>query len=127
MTGLKIKVINCTRETVLGKHIQHANTFFQRLIGLLFKKELRPEEGLLIYPCRSIHTLGMRFSMDVLYLDSRMRVEKLYPNVKPQRFLCPSWKAIMVLELPLGQIAQTGTKVGDQLKTTINCLYTENQ
>ena len=72
---------------------------------------------MLITPCEGVHTIGMRFAIDILYLDRQYRVLKVRSRVKPWRlsFCLP---ARSVLELPSGVTEQSGTKVGDQLDIT---------
>jgi uncharacterized protein len=75
---------------------------------------LAPGQGLWIVPCEAVHTCGMKFPIDVLYLDRKKRVRKLRRAMVPWRFsVC--FLAHSVLELPAGVIEQTGTERGDQL------------
>jgi uncharacterized membrane protein (UPF0127 family) len=91
-----------------------ADTSAKRQKGLLGRDSLPSGHGLWIVPCESIHTWGMRFPIDVLYLDRRKRVRKL-------RKAMPPWCVSMcllahsVVELPAGVIEQSGTQSGDQL------------
>jgi uncharacterized membrane protein (UPF0127 family) len=69
---------------------------------------------LLITPCEGVHTWGMRFAIDVLYLNREKRVIKIRSNMRPWRLsLC--LRARSVLELPAGTAHESGTKAGDQL------------
>lgn len=106
-------IANRTRGTVLGSNVRLADTGLGRLRGLLFRPEPRRGEGLLLTPCNAIHTWGMRFSLDVVFLDAAGRVlrvvEKLAPRTTSGRV--PGGR--YVLELPVGTIEATGTVVGD--------------
>ncbi|MGH8175593.1 MAG: DUF192 domain-containing protein [Steroidobacter sp.] len=102
--------------TADGRCIAHdvriADTLVARSIGLLRERSLAEHQGLLLVPGGSIHTLGMRFPIDVVFLDRRMRVLNLAPNVAPKRFrLAPAGTA-RVLELAAGRIAQVGVLIG---------------
>lgn len=108
-------VRNSTRNTVLGDQIQVADTSLSRLVGLLGKRELAPGAGLLIIPSQAIHTVAMRFAIDVVFLDRDSRVIHLCPNMVPYRLTGIYWKARSVLELPVGVIAQSLTAIGDSL------------
>ena len=84
---------------VLGFEIPVATTRLSRLLGLAMLPRARAGPGLLIPRCRSVHTFGMRFPIDVLFLDERDHVIDLRRAVPPCRVLrCPG--AMAVLELP---------------------------
>jgi uncharacterized protein len=100
---------------VLGNRIRIAGTSLRRLIGLLDKRSLEPGTGLLIIPSQAIHTVAMRFAIDVVFVDRHWRVIHLRPTMVPFRMTGLHWKARCVLELPSGMIAQTSTVIGDQL------------
>ena|SRR5581483_5594486 len=108
-------VENTTRSTVLGDRIAPANNPWARARGLLGKSGLKPGEGLHIIPCKSVHMLFMRFSIDVLYLDREGRVVKAVPNLGLFRYSWGGWSAHSALELPAGTIAASSTVVGDKL------------
>ena len=89
-------------------------TFVQRARGLLGKSIMNQDEGMILYNCSSIHMIGMRFSIDVVYLDSNMVITKLVESIKPWRFsFCR--KANHTLELAVGSISNAQLKVGEQL------------
>jgi uncharacterized membrane protein (UPF0127 family) len=92
-------------------HAQLADSIWTRGRGLLGRRGLAPQEGLLIRPCSSVHTWFMRFAIDVVYLDADGCVTKVVPDLKPWRF---SWGrgANMVLELPSGEAARQGIVPG---------------
>ena len=107
-------VQNETRHSVLAELADVADTSAKRRKGLLGRDSLPTGHGLWIVPCESVHTCGMRFPIDVLYLDRKKRVRKLRRAMPPWRLsLCLS--AHSVLELPAGTIEQTKTQPGDQL------------
>ena len=114
-----VTVHNTTRNTVLGDRIGVAGTSLSRLVGLLGKSSLEAGTGLLIIPSQAIHTVAMRFPIDVLFLDRDWRVIHLRHGMAPFRMTGVHWRARSVLELPQGVIAQTSTVVGDQL--SVNC------
>lgn len=106
---------NLTRETVVGDAIRRADTYFSRLVGLLPKKGLEPGEGLWIVPCSDIHSVGMRFRFDALFLDKDLKVVHLVEAMKPGRISRFVREAKSVLEVDAGVIAQSRTQLGDQL------------
>ncbi len=109
-----MKVWNRTKNTTLGKEVQVAGTFFMRLKGLLGKKELKAGEGLFITPCRGVHSLGMRFSVDVVYVNAMGKVVHLQ-SLSPWKVAKFLRESKAVLELPLGTIQKTRTELGDEL------------
>ena len=110
-----IAVLNRTRDTVLGERVSVAGTTLRRMVGLLGNRSLEPGTGLLILPSQAIHTVAMRFAIDVVFLDRKWRVVHLRRAMAPFRMTGVHWKARCVLELPAGVIAETSTAVGDQL------------
>lgn len=105
---------NISKNTVLASDLRIANTFWSRLKGLLGTNYLPEGKGLLITPCNSIHMFGMRYAIDVVFLDSAWRVLKVLHQFPPGKTAaCPG--SAQVLELPVGTLIQTRTTVGDQL------------
>jgi len=113
--NLAIRVRNLTRNTVLAEHADVADTSAKRRTGLLKHTGLAAGEGLWIAPCEGVHSFFMKFTIDVLYLDSKLKVRKLRPHMAPWR-ISVCLPADSVLELPAGAIAATRTERGDQLE-----------
>jgi uncharacterized protein len=111
----RISVHNVTRNTVLASAAEVADRAATRRKGLLGREELRQGEGLWIVPCESVHTIGMQFAIDLIYLDRNKRVKKLRGCVVPLR-ISACLTAHSVLELPSGTIERTETRAGDQLE-----------
>ncbi|MBA2523021.1 MAG: DUF192 domain-containing protein [Solirubrobacterales bacterium] len=87
------------RARVLGMTVPVASTFRARLLGLAWIEQDRAGTGLLIPRCRSVHTFGMRFAIEVVFLDSEGReVRRLR---LPPRRLAWERRAVAMLELPL--------------------------
>jgi len=118
MSDTAVTVSNVTTNRVLGDRIVVAETSLSRMIGLLGKSGLQVGEGLLIYPSQSIHTVAMRFPIDVIFADGGWRVTHLHPGLVPYRMTALHWRARCAIELPAGMIAETSTRVGDQLAVT---------
>ena len=93
-----------------------ANTPWSRLRGLIGSRPLRPLEGLLIVPCKSIHTHFMRFPIDVLFVNAAEEVVALHHALPPWRLGGSHGSARFVIELPAGTLASTGTQVGHRLE-----------
>lgn len=91
-----------------------ADSFITRGVGLLGRKNLGLNEGLLIQPCTSVHTWFMRFTIDVIFLDAEGVVVK-YLTMSPFRFAFGGKGAKSALELSKGAADQVGLHVGDRL------------
>lgn len=111
-----LRISNPVRQSVLGDRIGVADTTLTRFVGLLGRSSLAPGHGLLIRPSNGVHTLWMRFTIDVLLLDREHRVLSAYGSLRPFRITSINWKAASALELPAGTIAATNTQLGDQLQ-----------
>ncbi len=110
-----MRIVNKTRGTTIASGATAARTFWHRLVGLLGHRLLAPGEGLLIEPCRSVHTAFMRFAIDVVYIDRALRVVKVVHDLKPYRVSAALLNAHAVIELPSGTVTQSRTAVGDVL------------
>lgn len=106
---------NQTRRTLVADRVKKADNYWLRLIGLLPKKRLEPGEGLWIVPCRDIHSIGMRFEFDAIFLDKNLQVVHMVERMKPFRVTPLIVKAQTVLEVSAGVVAATQTELGDQL------------
>lgn len=109
-------VVNETRNTQLITHGRLANTFFSRLKGLLGEAKLSPGEGLVLENEKSIHTLFMRFPIDVVYLNQAQQIIQLTPNMPPYRLGPFINQAQYIVELPVDTIEQTRCQIGDQIR-----------
>jgi uncharacterized membrane protein (UPF0127 family) len=111
--GFKIR--NLTKDTMLCESASSADSFWQRAKGLMFQKGWDDFDGLLLSPCRSIHTFMMRMEIDVCFLDPENRITKSVDAMRPWRSAQGGRHSHATLELPAGTLARTGTGAGDQL------------
>jgi uncharacterized membrane protein (UPF0127 family) len=111
---VRLKVTNLTRQVELAHGVDVADNGAKRRRGLLGRETLLEGEGLWITPCEAVHTCGMQFPIDLIYLDRSRRVKKVRHAVQAWRVsACPS--AHSVLELAAGSILKTQTRPGDVL------------
>jgi uncharacterized membrane protein (UPF0127 family) len=111
----KLRVRNQSKNTILGDRVGIADTSATRRTGLLKHSRLEPGEGLWIAPSEAVHTFGMKFSIDVLFLDKKRKVLKIRNDmVRSRMAIC--LRAHSVLELPSGTATAMQTAVGDQLE-----------
>lgn len=111
-----MKVYNVSRNLCLADSVIMADSFFLRLKGLLGKSGLPEGCCMVLKPCRSIHTMFMRFSLDVLFLDRQNRVLAMVSDMPPFRFSKSLRQAYMVMEFPAGSLISSGTLPGDRIQ-----------
>ena len=110
-----LQVTNLTRGSEIAARVRRADRAWSRLVGLLGRSSLAEDEGLLLTPCTSIHTLFMRFPIDILYLNRERAVVKAVKDLRPFHVSACLRGAHSLLELPVGAIEASGTQVGDRL------------
>jgi len=121
MNGRRNRVVyvyNKTRETFVATEAVVADSYLGRLVGLLGKTKRWAHlgAGLWIIPSQGVHTIGMLFPIDVIFLSKEKEVIRVEEHLRPFRVSRVSLKSLSVLELPAYTIYRTGTKVGDQLE-----------
>lgn len=109
------RVRNESNGRVLADRAQVASTFWRRAKGLLGRGSLAEGEGLLLFPCSSVHMMGMRFPLDILFTDREGKVVGLVPGLKPWR-VAAARGAYLCIELPAGTLSRTETEVGHTVK-----------
>lgn len=119
-SGKRVYIYNKSRETFVATEAAVADTYLLRLVGLLGKgrRWARAGNGLLIKPSRGVHTIGMLFPLDLVFLNSDNQVIRVEEHVHPFSISSVCLKASSVLELPPYTIFRTGTRVGDSLDIT---------
>jgi uncharacterized membrane protein (UPF0127 family) len=100
---------------VVASRVRLAGVSRERRIGLSRQTQLDSQDGLLLSPCEAIHTFGMHFAIDVLFLDPSGRVRALRHVLRPWR-IAACLRARSTLELAGGTISRSGTEVGDLLE-----------
>ena len=108
-------LISLDRDTVVCERCELADGPLTRLRGLLGRASLEPGEGLLLRPSAAVHTMFMRFPIDVVFLDRDRRVLDIRADVKPWRAAARRG-AREVLELAAGEGSHRGLRVGERLE-----------
>jgi len=113
-----VYVYNRTRETFVATEARVADGYFTRLVGLLGKTRrwAKPGRGLWIIPSHGVHTIGMLFALDLVFLDRDLTVVHVEEHVRPFRISKVSLKTMSILELPPHTVFRSGTRVGDHLE-----------
>jgi len=96
--------------------VERADTALTRMRGLLGRDGLPDGEGLVLTPCSMVHTLFMRFPIDVLFLDRHDRVVRSVDAVKPFRFAWGGWRARSTIELPAGTLRRADVRAGHHIR-----------
>lgn len=96
-------------------NVRKTASIWERMRGLLARPPLQNGEGLLIAPCPSVHTFGMRYALDLVFLDRAGRVLKLVCDLRPWSMAACA-NAHAALELPSGSISQAGIRLDDLLE-----------
>ena len=93
-----------------------ADTWWRRLRGLLGRPPLAEGEGLLLVPCRAVHMLGMRYPIDVAFLDGEGLVVAVHPSLEPGARTEWHRSAEVALEVPAGTLGRAAIRPGDRLE-----------
>ena len=112
-------VINLTKKTWLATKVRKADNFVTRLVGLLKRTQLGPEEALWLMPSKGIHTIGMKFPIDVVFLNKEFYVLGLISGMHPYRVSGVHMRGYSVIELPNGTIRKSQTEIGDRLEISL--------
>lgn len=112
-TGNTPSVVVCRDQEPLFTQVTHVKKFHKRLRGLLLRPRLGPDQGLMLSPCFTVHTLAMRFTIDVVFLDHRGVVTKCVHQLAPWR-CAGSFQATHALELAAGSIVGNRIHPGQQ-------------
>lgn len=94
--------------------VERAETFKERLRGLLGRDGLADGRAMLIERCGVVHTVGMRFVLGLVFLDRVWRVTRLARDVRPGRLaVWGGWRAVRVIEVQADSCLLKGVKAGD--------------
>lgn len=107
-------IFSADRGICLVPAVRRAQTAWERTRGLLAYPTLSLGEGMLISACSTVHTFGMRYALDLVYLDSAGQVKKMVHGVKPARF-SGAWGASSTLELAAGSLHSLHITLNEKL------------
>jgi hypothetical protein len=110
----QFRIVNARSGAVLAQAVTLAHDSQSRRQGWLGLNAAPQGEAIWLEPCEAVHCFFMRFTIDVLFLDRRLRVVRCRPGLRPWR-MAACLRANSVIELPAGAIAATGTIAGDQI------------
>lgn len=110
------RIIRSSDGAIVCQRASIATSWLARLKGLLGTDRLASDEGLWLSPCASVHSLGMRYAIDVVFLDRHNQVTAVVANLKPRRARFAPRGTRSALELPAGAAAKQGLTRGDRLQ-----------
>jgi uncharacterized protein len=111
--SLPLRLLDAATRRVIAHPLHRPERLLPRVLGLLVHPPLRAGGGLWLDPCGGIHTWGMRYPIDVLFLDRELRVLRVARNVRPWRMVFAPRGTRSVVELPAGAAANVAE--GDRL------------
>jgi uncharacterized membrane protein (UPF0127 family) len=112
-------LVRTSDQKVIAENVYFAVTFWRRLRGLMFSKSFPSAyDAVLLSPCNAVHTMFMRYSIDVVFLKETGQVAAVYPFMRPWQFSAVVKNASQVLELPAGSIERLKVTPGDYLALT---------
>ncbi|MCL1922073.1 MAG: DUF192 domain-containing protein [Kiritimatiellaeota bacterium] len=102
---------------VWARRVEVAARWHARMRGLLGRDGLGDSAAMVILHCNAVHTLGMRFAIDLVFVDKASRVVRVVKNVRPWRFsVWGGWSAAHVIESEAGRLDLGKLSVGDVLE-----------
>jgi len=104
-----------TSGVIVADRLRSASTHWTRLKGLLGTRGLAPGHGLWLRPCNQVHMFGMRYAIDVVFLDDERRVRRTVSALAPGTISPRVPEASSVLELPAGTVTRVGLVEGAQI------------
>jgi uncharacterized protein len=115
MAGRPLRLTHPRSGRVLAERLRVPRGAFGRGLGLMLRRELPAGEGMWITPCNGIHMFLMRFAIDAVFLDRRLRVVRVCAGLRPWRVVPLVLRAHSVVELPAGTVAGLGLERGEPL------------
>jgi uncharacterized membrane protein (UPF0127 family) len=112
--GAVVRIVSGTTGKILADRARTRSSFTGRLIGLLGTGSLPAGGGAVIHPCSSIHSLFMRYPIDVAFIDRTGVVLRAFASLPPYRFARAAGSTT-ALELPAGALASARCAEGDEL------------
>jgi uncharacterized membrane protein (UPF0127 family) len=106
--------MNDRTRAAVALDVDVAATRADRRRGLLGRDSLAPTEGLMLAPCKAVHTVGMRFPIDVVFIDGDGKAVRVVRDLAPWR-IAMSARAKAVIELAAGTAKASDIQLGDML------------
>jgi uncharacterized protein len=112
----KVQVLNRSRQVVVAGEAEMAESVWTRFVGLMGRRKIETDTGLVIYPNNGVHMFFMRFPIDVLHVAEDGTVLRVLDGLKPWRVGPIVKRCKYTVELPAGTARKTGTQKGDKIE-----------
>jgi uncharacterized protein len=109
-----LRLVNQRTDAIVARCVEVATTRATRRRGLLGRATFDAPAALILAPCAAVHTMFMRFAIDLVFVDEEGRTLKVVPELKPWRIALEPL-AHAAIELPARSIREHGLGVGDRL------------
>ena len=116
MTNHSTEILTLLDHAAPPFRLHVADSLYSRAVGLLGKAYLDPDEAMIITPCNFVHTLWMRFTIDVVFCDLELRILRIAPHLVPWRLSPRVAAAKSVIEFAAGVTGQHKMQVGDRFE-----------
>ncbi len=114
---MQVALMNERTRQFVASSVEVAGTRNTRRRGLLGRDRLDETSAMLLAPCAGVHTVGMRFAIDVIFVDRQGYAVKVVRDLKPWRIALAS-RAHAVIEMPAGSLRWGQVLIGDRLYLT---------
>jgi len=104
---------NLTKNNVIAEEAELAASKFRRALGLSNRGDFEDFDALILKPCDQIHSTGMTFTFDALFVNSGNRIIKTYENIRPNVVIPRVEDSAFVIELPAFSITDLNIEKGD--------------
>ncbi len=111
----RVNVYDITNKKYILQHVKIANTFFSRLWGLLQQNMQKKSHILILTPCKCIHTFGMSYAIDVIFVSKEGEILKMINDMKPNRCSPVIKNSQYVIEMESSIYLNLGIEEGDQI------------
>ena len=113
----KTKLIQTETNQIVVENLKIATGLFSRAIGLLGKRSINSDFGIMFPKCRSIHTHFMMFPIDIIFVDDKNCITELFESLKPWKVLISKNKeSSHIIEMAAGTIKRLNLTIGSQLE-----------
>ncbi len=114
-----VTITHVETRKIVARKVVMATSILSRMRGLMFRNEIEKDEGIILEPCNSIHTFFMKFPIDVVFINKKNKIIKIYKSLPPWRLTPIVWGSKKVLEVASNQFPSE-IKIGDTME--FSCL-----